>query len=89
MLDYGFNFMKAPTFCDNDAATKIVRKPIQHSRTKHIDVKIHSIRDAFEKGFMDIIFIPTEEQRAVIFTKAFDKTKFLKLIKMLGMISFS
>jgi len=88
MIDYGINFLHTPIFCDNEVAIGITKNPVHHTRTKHIETRIHAIRDAQEKGFINIISIDTKNQKADLFTKTFDKPRFYELIKMLGLISF-
>nr|GFA11266.1 uncharacterized mitochondrial protein AtMg00810-like [Tanacetum cinerariifolium] len=50
LTDYGFHFDKIPTYCDSKAAIAISCNPVQHSRTKHIDVRYHFIKEKVEKG---------------------------------------
>jgi hypothetical protein len=88
LMDYGCNFMGTPMFIDNEACLGIIKNPIFHSRTKHIEIRVHAIRDAYEKGYIKVLPVHTSDQKADIFTKAFDKTKFFELVKMLGLISF-
>jgi len=88
MIDYGINFLHTPIFCDNEAAIGITKNPDHHTRTKHIETRIHAIWDAQEMGFINIISIDTKNQKADLFTKTFDKPRFYELIKMLGLISF-
>ncbi|GJR55221.1 hypothetical protein Tco_1405742 [Tanacetum coccineum] len=45
LTDYGFNFDKIPMYCDSKAAISISCNPVQHSRTKHIDVRYHFNKD--------------------------------------------
>ncbi|KAI3744682.1 hypothetical protein L1987_57771 [Smallanthus sonchifolius] len=54
LLDYGLNFFDSPIFCDNEAALKIVKNPIKHSKTKQIDIRVHHIRDCFERKLMHL-----------------------------------
>nr|GFD13204.1 putative RNA-directed DNA polymerase [Tanacetum cinerariifolium] len=49
LTDYGFHFDKIPMYCDSKAAIAISCNPIQHSRTKHIDVRYHFIKEKVEK----------------------------------------
>jgi hypothetical protein len=76
---------KLPLYTDNNGALLLAKNPIFHERTKHIAVKYHYIRDLINKGMLDLIYIPTKEQRADGFTKALDKVKFKEFIRMLGM----
>ncbi|WVZ75441.1 hypothetical protein U9M48_023491 [Paspalum notatum var. saurae] len=79
LLDYGVNFNKIPLLCDNESAVKLATNPVQHSRTKHIDVRHHFLRDHVGKGDITICAIGTEDQLADIFTKPLDEEKFCKL----------
>ncbi|GKB60742.1 putative ribonuclease H-like domain-containing protein, partial [Tanacetum coccineum] len=49
MLDYGFNFMNTRIYIDNEATICIVKNPVFHSKTKHIEIRHHFIRDSYEK----------------------------------------
>ncbi|GJU04522.1 retrovirus-related pol polyprotein from transposon TNT 1-94 [Tanacetum coccineum] len=52
LADYGFHFDKIPMYCDSKAAIDISCNPVQHSRTKHIDVRYHFIKEQVEKGIV-------------------------------------
>ena len=47
--DYGLTFSKIPIMCDNTSAIMIFKNPVLHSRTKHIEIRHHFIRDHVEK----------------------------------------
>ncbi|GJW48490.1 putative ribonuclease H-like domain-containing protein [Tanacetum coccineum] len=51
MLDYGFNFMNTMIYIDNESIIFIVKNPVFHSKTKHIEIRYHFIRDSYEKRF--------------------------------------
>nr|GEX46296.1 reverse transcriptase domain-containing protein [Tanacetum cinerariifolium] len=68
--DYGFHFDKIPMYCDSKAAIAISCNPVQHSRTKHIDVRYHFIKEKVEKGIVELFFVITEYHLADLFTKA-------------------
>nr|GFB03871.1 retrovirus-related Pol polyprotein from transposon TNT 1-94 [Tanacetum cinerariifolium] len=70
LTDYGFHFDKIPMYCDSKAAIAISCNPIQHSRTKHIDVRYHFIKEKVEKGIVGLFFVETEYQLSNLFTKA-------------------
>ncbi|GJR41817.1 retrovirus-related pol polyprotein from transposon TNT 1-94 [Tanacetum coccineum] len=70
LTDYGFHFEKIPMYCDSKAAIAISCNLIQHSRTKHIDVRYHFIKEQVEKGIVELFFVGTEYQLADLFTKA-------------------
>jgi hypothetical protein len=71
-------------YCDNLSAINISKNPIQHSRTKHIDIRHHFIRDLVEDKIVTLEHVTTEEQLADIFTKALDIKQFEKLRSKLG-----
>jgi hypothetical protein len=71
-------------YCDNLSAINISKNPIQHSRTKHIDIRHHFIRDFVEEKIVTLEHVSTEEQLADIFTKALDVKQFEKLKSKLG-----
>ncbi|GKD09844.1 retrovirus-related pol polyprotein from transposon TNT 1-94 [Tanacetum coccineum] len=70
LTDYGFHFDKIHMYCDSKAAIAISCNPVQHSRTKHIDVKYHFIKEHVKKGIVELFFVETEYQLADLFTKA-------------------
>nr|GEV45219.1 hypothetical protein [Tanacetum cinerariifolium] len=71
LTDYGFHFDKIPIYCDSKSAIAISCNPVHHSRTKHIAVRYHFIKEHVEKGTIELYFIKTDYQLADIFTKAF------------------
>ncbi|KAI3808134.1 hypothetical protein L1987_24078 [Smallanthus sonchifolius] len=83
-MDYGVNLKQTPMFIDNEACVKIVKNPIYHSKTEHIDVRVHAIRDAYVNEYIQVLPVNTNDQKADIFMKAFDKSKFLDLVQKLG-----
>ncbi|GJT57568.1 retrovirus-related pol polyprotein from transposon TNT 1-94 [Tanacetum coccineum] len=83
--DYGFHFDKIPMYCDSKAAIAISCNPVQHSRTKHIDVRYHFIKEHVEKGIVELFFVGTEYQLADLFTKALSEDRFKYLVRRLGM----
>ncbi|KAK4384933.1 Retrovirus-related Pol polyprotein from transposon TNT 1-94, partial [Sesamum angolense] len=71
-------------YCDNKSAIAITKNPVQHSRTKHIDIKYHSLREATTRGEIELKYYSTEEQLADIFTKALPRNKFEELRMKIG-----
>jgi hypothetical protein len=86
--DFGIKFKKVPLFCDNESAVKLTNNLVQHSRTKHIDVCHHFIRDHKQKGDISIENIGTEDQLADLFT-TLDETRFCKLRNELNILDYS
>lgn len=65
--------------CDNQGAIKLVKHPVFHHRTKHIDVRLMFVRSHLENKKMLIEYTATEEQKADMLTKALSKNIFTKL----------
>jgi hypothetical protein len=57
LLDYGIIFKNVHLMCDNESVVKLATNPVQHSRTKHIDIRHHFLRDHVEKGDISIYSI--------------------------------
>nr|GEW00876.1 hypothetical protein [Tanacetum cinerariifolium] len=89
LTNYGFHFKKIPIYCDSKSTIAISCNPIQHSRTKHIAVCYHFIKEHVEKGTIELYFVKTDYQQADIFTKAFPADRFNYLVCRLGMRSLS
>ncbi|GKF78499.1 hypothetical protein Tco_0234067, partial [Tanacetum coccineum] len=89
LTDYGFVFNKIPLYCDNRSAIALCCNNVQHSRSKHIDIRDHFIRDQVEKGVVELYFVTTDYQLTDIFTKALRRERFEFLLPRLGMKSMS
>ncbi|GKB84453.1 retrovirus-related pol polyprotein from transposon TNT 1-94, partial [Tanacetum coccineum] len=89
LTDYGFVFNKIPLYCDNRSAIALCCNNVQHSRSKHIDIRHHFIREQVEKGVVELYFVTTDYQLADIFTKALPRERFEFLLPRLGMKSMS
>nr|GEW11190.1 hypothetical protein [Tanacetum cinerariifolium] len=89
LTDYGFHYNKIPIYCDSKSAIAISCNPVQHSRTKHIAVRYHFIKEHVEKGTIELYFVKTDFQLADIFTKALLVDRFNYLVRRLGMRSLS
>ncbi|RVW20081.1 Retrovirus-related Pol polyprotein from transposon RE1, partial [Vitis vinifera] len=72
-------------FCDNTSAINISKNPVLHSRTKHIDIRHHFIRDLVEDKVVSLEYVPTEGQIADILTKPLDVSRFESLRKSIGL----
>ncbi|KAI3729523.1 hypothetical protein L6452_18183 [Arctium lappa] len=87
LLDYDLQLSKIPIYCDSTSAIAIANNPVLHSKTKHIEIRYHFIRDHVMNGDIELHFIPTDFQLADIFTKPLDETRFNFLISELGMLN--
>nr|GFB68775.1 retrotransposon protein, putative, unclassified [Tanacetum cinerariifolium] len=89
LTDYGFHFNKIPIYCGSKSTIAISCNPVQHSKTKHIAVRYHFIKEHVEKGTIELYFVKTDYQLADIFTKALPVDRFNYLVRPLGMRSLS
>nr|GEW70636.1 hypothetical protein [Tanacetum cinerariifolium] len=86
---YGLGFNKIPMYCDNKSAIALCCNNVQHSRSKHIDIRYHFIKEHVENGVIELYFVNTEYQLADLFTKALGRDRIEFLINKLGMRSFT
>ncbi|GKC16551.1 hypothetical protein Tco_1013333, partial [Tanacetum coccineum] len=87
MLDYGFNFMSTKIYIDKESTICIVKNPVFHSKTKHIEIRHHFIRDSYVKKLIQVIKIHTAHNVADLLTKAFDVSRFNFLIASIGLLN--
>jgi len=79
LVDFGLKISKIPLMCDNTSAINLTKNQIHHSRTKHIEIRHHSIRDHVNNGDYEVKFIETKLQLADIFIKPLPKERFFFL----------
>jgi hypothetical protein len=79
LSDYDCKFSKIPLLCNNESSIKLANNPVQHSRTKHIDIGHHFLRDHEAKGDIALRHVSTERQLADIFTKPLGEQRFCAL----------
>jgi hypothetical protein len=76
---FGYNMSKVPLLCDNESAIRLADNPVEHSCTKHIDIRYHFLRDHQQRGDIDVFHISTENHLADIFSKPLDDKRFCRL----------
>lgn len=78
-------FVKGPTIlnCDNQSAQFLVKNPVAHKRSKHIDIRYHYIREKFETNEISIQYVPTANNVADLLTKCLCKEKHEKFCNVL------
>jgi hypothetical protein len=86
LSDYGCKFSEITLLCDTESAIKLANNPVQHSRTKHIDIRHHFLRDHEAKGDIALCHVSTESQLADIFTKPLDEQMFCALRSELNIL---
>jgi hypothetical protein len=84
--DFSIRYENVPIYCDNTSAINLSKDLIQHSRSKHIEIKHHFIRDHVNKKDIELIFVDTENQLADIFTKPLVEDRFNLLKEKLNII---
>ena len=85
LLDFNVKLDCVPIFCDNTSAINLTRNLVQHSRTKHIEIRHHFLRDHVGKKDFELKFISTESQLADILTKPLSEDRFTTLRRELGL----
>jgi hypothetical protein len=88
LQDYGYKLTKVPLLCDNESAIRMADNPVEHSRTKHIAIWYHFLRDHQQRGDIEIAYVSTKEQLAGIFTKPLDEKTFTKLRYKLNILDY-
>ncbi|GJX91717.1 hypothetical protein Tco_0345043 [Tanacetum coccineum] len=88
MLDYGFNFMNTKIYIDNESTICIVKNQVYSYPDKHIAIRHHFIRDAYEKKLIQVLKIYTDDNVADLLTKAFDVSRFhvIGLLLIVGLL---
>ena len=87
LLDYGFNFKNSPINIDNESTICIVKNPVYHSKTKHIQIRHHFISDCYEHRLINVVKVHTDDYVAYLLTKGFDVSRFTFLVVSIGMIN--
>ncbi|GJT62263.1 putative ribonuclease H-like domain-containing protein [Tanacetum coccineum] len=81
LLDYGFNFMNTKIHIDNESTICIVKNPVYHSKTKHIEIRHHFIRDCYEKKLISVEKIHTDLNVADLYALTANPTIYDSLVK--------
>jgi hypothetical protein len=86
LSDFSEECSHVPLMCDSTSAISVAKYPVLHSRTKHIEVRYHFLRDNVEKENIDLIHVPTEKQLVDILTKPLVQATFARLRGELGVV---
>nr|GEX69736.1 retrovirus-related Pol polyprotein from transposon TNT 1-94 [Tanacetum cinerariifolium] len=89
LSDYSLVFNKILMYCDNKSVIALCCNNVQHSQSKHIDIRYHFIKEQVENGVIGLYFVNTEYQLADLFTKALGRDKIEFLTNKIGMRSFT
>ncbi|GJV19804.1 hypothetical protein Tco_1368824 [Tanacetum coccineum] len=83
------NIHMIPLYCDNQSAIALCCNNVQHSRSKHIDIRHHFIKEQVENRVVEVYFVEMIYQLADIFTKALPRERFELILPLLGMKQLS
>ena len=86
LVDYGIELNNIPILCDNKGAIDLSKNPVQHARTKHIEIRHHFLRDNVQKGIISIEKVSSEDNIADILTKPLKREPFNYLRLGLGLM---
>jgi hypothetical protein len=86
LKDHGYKLSKVPLLCENESAICMADNLVEHSRTKHINIRYHFLRDHQQRGDIEIAYVNTKDQLVDIFTKPLDKKTFSKLRNVLNIL---
>ncbi|GJV33600.1 retrovirus-related pol polyprotein from transposon TNT 1-94 [Tanacetum coccineum] len=86
LIDYDVRLDDVPIMCDNKGAIDLSKNPVQHSRTKHIEIHLHFLCDNVQKGHISIKKVPSVDNIADILTKPLKRESFNYLRLGLGMM---
>ena len=89
LTDYGLGFNKIPMYYDNKSAIALFCNIVQHSRSKHIDIRYHFIKEQMENGVIELYFVQTLFQLEDILTKALSRERIDFLVDKLGTKSYT
>jgi hypothetical protein len=89
MSDFREQYTHVSLQCDSTGAISVAKNSVLYSKTKHIEVRYHFLRDNVEKGKISLIHVPTHDQVADIFIKPLDQATFTRLRGELGVCLIS
>ena len=82
LRDFDLSFEHVPIKCDNTSAIRISKNLVQHSKTKHIEIRHHFLRDHAKKGDITLEFVSTKDQLANIFIKPLSEEQFVDIRRL-------
>nr|GFB34969.1 putative ribonuclease H-like domain-containing protein [Tanacetum cinerariifolium] len=87
LLDYTYNFMHTMVYIDNSSTICIIKNPVLHSKTKHIEIRHHFIRDFNDKKLIQVVKILSDNNFTYLLTKAFDVGRFQYFVASIGLLN--
>lgn len=86
LMELGYDQVGPTTiFADNQGSLALAKNPVYHSRTKHIDVQHHFIRELIQKKVIVLQYVPTADNVADVLTKPLPASKHLQFMKSMGL----
>ena len=86
LVDYDIQLNDISILCDNKGAIDLIKNPVQHARTKHIEIRHHFLRDNIQKGNISIEKVSSEDNISDILQKPIKREPFNLLRLVLGLI---
>ena len=83
--ELGYKLKPVPVCGDNQGSIFMASNPVTETRSKHIDIKYHGIREAISRGLIELFFIDGAKNPADLLTKNLPQDKFLKFRSQLGL----
>ena len=87
MGDLGLDQVSVTILCDSNSAICLAKHQVHHERTKHIDVRLHFIRDIIERGEIKVEKVGTEDNAADALTKPLPVSKFKHCLKLVSVVA--
>lgn len=85
--DFGVVQESVTVLCDNNSAISLAKHQIFHERSKHIDIKLHFVRDEIGKGVVTVRKVHTSNNAADMMTKALPSAKFEHCLDLVNLIA--
>ena len=84
--DFGIEQKVVRVLCDSNSAICLAKHQVFHERSKHIDVRLHFIRDQIDKGEVEVLRVSTDENAADALTKALPHSKLKRCLELVNVL---
>ena len=84
-LDYSVTDQPSTMHVDNNSAISVAKNPTHHSKMKHVDLRLHWLRDVVESGYISPVHLSTQNMPADLLTKALPRVKVQQFRQLMGL----